>query len=262
MAMRPGCPFREELPAPSLAPSTTVKVLGLGGVGSIVARYLAVFLAALDSSLRLVLIDGDTFEDTNTTRMFFAYSGNKATVVREELLERFSGAALTIEAIEEYLTPDNAGRFIREGDIVLAAVDNHKTRLLITERCKELRDVVLISGGNDGVGPDGDGRPQRGTMGSVQVHIRRAGADVTPPLTRYHKEIAEPADQRPDELSCTEAVVSQPQLLFTNLMTAATILNTFMLNVCDGALHYSELSFDVADGVMRPVLNSSNCGVS
>ena len=42
--------------------TTTIKIVGLGGVGSIVARYLAVFLASLEQPLRLVLIDGDTFE--------------------------------------------------------------------------------------------------------------------------------------------------------------------------------------------------------
>ena len=124
---------------------------------------------------------------------------------------------------------------------------------MLTERCNQLQDVTLISGGNDGIGEE-DGRIQRGTMGSIQVHHRRAGIDVTPPLTRYHPEIAKPADKRPDELSCHEIQASHPQLLFTNLMTAACILNGFMLHVCDGALHYSELSFDVADGVMRPVV--------
>jgi hypothetical protein len=42
-------------------------------------------------------------------------------------------------------------------------------------------------------------------------------------------------------------------MLFTNLATASSILNTFLLHVCDGALHYSDLSFDTADGLMRPV---------
>ena len=55
-------------------------------------------------------------------------------------------------------------------------------------------------------------------------------------------------------MSCTEALVSQPQMLFTNLATASSILNTFLLHVCDGALHYSDLSFDTADGLMRPVI--------
>ena len=248
------CPFVKELPAPSLAAGATVKVIGLGGVGSIVARYLAVYLAAQNRDLRLVLVDGDSFEESNGTRMLFSYSGNKAAVVREELVERLEGTQLTIEAIEEYITPENRDSLIREGDIILACLDNHASRLVISQRCEELQDVVFLSGGNDGIGLDDEGRPQRGTLGSVQVHLRRAGVDVSPPLTHHHPEIAHPIDKRPDEMSCTEAMVSQPQMLFTNLMTASCILNSFLLAVSEGALHYSDLSFDTADGFMRPVI--------
>jgi ThiF family len=261
MVTRPGCAFRERLPDPVLPDHAVIRVVGIGGVGAIVVRYLAIFLAALNRPLRLVIVDGDTFEESNASRQMFAYAGNKAEVVREELLENFAGTDLTIEAVAEYVTPENVDRLIREHDIVLAALDNHKSRLLLTERCLALDDVTLISGGNDGVGEE-DGIIQRGTMGSIQVHHRRAGVDVTPPLTRYHPEIAAPADKRPDELSCLELQASHPQLLFTNLMTASCILNALMLHVCDGALHYSELSFDVADGVMRPVVSIPNAPAS
>lgn len=243
------CPHPHELPAPELATGATIKVVGLGGVGSIVARYLAVFLAALDRALRLVLVDGDSFTDSNAARQLFAYGGNKALAVRQELLDRFGGSKLRLEAIDEFVTPENVQRLIREGDIVLAAVDNHKSRLLLNEHCGQLENVTFISGGNDGVAAE-----ERGTMGSIQVYLRRNGKDLTLPLTHYHPEIAKPTDRRPDEISCMEALGSQPQLLFTNMMTATCILNTLMLHVCGDALHYSELSFDVADGVMRPVV--------
>ena len=39
---------------PDLAPDTSIKILGLGGIGSIVARYGAVFLASLDTAQVLV----------------------------------------------------------------------------------------------------------------------------------------------------------------------------------------------------------------
>lgn len=247
------CPFLRELPPPDLAAGTSIKIIGLGGVGSIVARYVSVYLAALDRELRLVLIDGDSFEESNSTRMLFAYAGNKARVVREELCERLQGTKLIIEAIEDYLTPANVDRCLVEGDIILACLDNHASRLLLSERCSNLRDVTLISGGNDGIGEDEEGQLQRGSLGSVQVYLRRAGQDLSPSLTTLHPEIAEPMDKRPDQLSCTEMVASQPQILFTNLMTACCMLNTLLLHVSPGALHYCDISFDTADGLMRPV---------
>jgi molybdopterin/thiamine biosynthesis adenylyltransferase len=238
---------------PSLAENTSVKLIGLGGVGSIVARYLAIFLGSLDQTLRLVLVDGDSFESSNATRMFFSDYGNKASTVRKELLSRFRDSALSLVDIQEYVTPGNIDRLLRNGDIILLTVDNHATRKLVSDFCgKHLEEVCLISGGNDGVGPDASGRETRGTYGNCQIYIRRGGRDISPSLTQYHPEISRPADSKPSDENCTELVKKVPQLLFANLAAASAILNAFWLYCCT-ALHYSELSFDIADGLMRPM---------
>lgn len=237
---------------PHVEPDTTIKVIGLGGVGSIVARYLCVFLASLKTPARLVLIDGDEFEEANAARMLFSRCGNKAAVVRDDLAQRAEGTELALSAIQEFVTPASIGRLIHDGDIVLLAVDNHATRKLVSEYCTStLADVCLISGGNDGVGPDSAGVAQRGTFGNVQVYVRRGGRDASPPLTHYHTEIREPADHLPGDVSCTELLASTPQILFTNLATASAMLNAFWLHTAS-ALHYSELCFDIAEGLMRP----------
>jgi len=238
----------------------SVKLIGLGGVGGIVARYGAVFLASLGSPVRLVLIDGDAFEPSNATRMVFGACGNKAAVTREELLPRFADSPLALHAIETFVTEENVGRLIQDGDFVLLTVDNHATRKLVNDHCSaRLKSFCVISGGNDGVGPDAGGTVRRGTYGSVQVYLRRDGADLSPSLTRHHPEIREAADRLPTEQSCTELVASVPQILFANLTVAAAMLNTLWLHLC-GALHYGELSFDIAEGLMRPVLKLSATG--
>ena len=230
-----------------------VKLVGLGGVGGVLARYLFLFQSSQEDPGRTVFIDGDEFEPKNAERMLFSRRGNKATVVMEDLLEAAPDSGVALDAVEEYVTLENAGRLFRPGDLIFLAVDNHATRKLVGEFCdRELVDFCLISGGNDGVGPDSSGSELRGTYGNVQIHLRRDGRDLTPPLTRFHPEIAEPADQPPAELSCLAAYASVPQLLFTNLATASAMLNAFFLVACD-ALHYPELGFDVFDGVMRPV---------
>lgn len=237
---------------PRLEGVPSVKLVGLGGVGGIVARYLTVFLAAAEAPVRVLLVDGDTFEERNAERMLFSRCGNKAAVVRDDLLPFVQGSDLTLAAVEEYLTPANAGRLLRDGDVVLLAVDNHASRSLAAARCRELSDVCLISGGNDGVGQDASGKRLRGTWGNVQVHRRRSGRDESPPLTAFHPEIASPRDVPPTEASCTQALQSVPQILFTNLATASAMLNAFLLHAC-GALAYPELCFDIAEGLMRPV---------
>jgi hypothetical protein len=230
-----------------------VKLIGLGGVGGIVARYGSLFLASLDSNVRLVMIDGDSFEPSNTSRMHFGSFGNKAVVLRDELLPRFRDSYLTLFAVEEYVSETNIDRLIREGDIVMLAVDNHATRKLVGEFCAaQRRDICLISGGNDGVETTAEGRTLRGTYGNCQIHIRQDGVDVTPPIARYHPEIANPADKSPEERDCTELAAAVPQILFANLMAASCMLNALWLHLC-GALGYAEICFDVADGLMRPV---------
>jgi hypothetical protein len=239
---------------PELPPGQSVKLIGLGGVGSIVARYGATWLASLakDRDARLVLIDRDTFQLHNATRMLFRQAGNKAAVVRDDLLQYFDESRLTLQAVEEFVTPDNIGRLINEGDIVLAAVDNHATRKLLSDYCaSQLDDVVLISGGNDGVGEDSTGRFRRGTFGNCQIFVRREGKDQTPALTQSHPEIANPGDHLPTE-SCTDLVASVPQILLANLASASAILNTLWLHLC-GSLHYHELAFDIAEALMRPL---------
>jgi len=242
-----------QLLQPALSEETSFKLIGVGGIGGIVARYGAMFLASLAREARLVLIDGDAFEPGNATRMFFGSCGNKAAVVGGDLLDRFSDSQLSIVAIEEFVTSENISRFIHNHDIVLLAVDNHATRKLVNDYCaSQLSDVCLISGGNDGVEQSPEGTARRGTYGNVQVYLRRGGADCSPSLTRYHPEIAQPADRLPTDKSCVQLLASVPQVLFTNLAVASAMLNTLWLHLC-GALQYSELALDIAEGLMRPV---------
>jgi molybdopterin/thiamine biosynthesis adenylyltransferase len=137
---------------------------------------------------------------------------------------------------------------VDEGDVVFSCVDNHATRKLLSDRCEGLDDVVLISGGNDGVEAG-----HRGTYGNVQVFVRRSGADVTVPLTRFHAEIREPADRVPSASCGQLAATSAPQVLFTNLAAASAMCNAFyrlLLPGEDGL--YDEVCFDILEGRSVP----------
>ncbi len=246
--MKPIRPLIPEMPE-----NCAFKLIGLGGVGSIVARYLALFLASQNRSARLVLVDGDAFEPGNGSRMIFARFGNKAAVVRDELLERCGETLLSILACQEFVTPASADKLLHENDVVLLCVDNHATRKLVSRHCTErLQNFCLISAGNDGVGNDSFGRYRRGTYGNVQIHRRREGIDLSPSIETFHPEIENPPDHIPGEAGCAEMMLSVPQILFTNLMTASSMLNALFLSLC-GALHYSELCFDLYEGLMRPM---------
>lgn len=239
---------------PVLKDNQSIKVIGLGGVGGIVARYGAMFLAPLTANIsaRLLLIDGDEFEPNNATRMFFADFGNKAATTLADLEPKFEETNLLLGAIAEYVEPDNIARLIKTGDIVLLCVDNHATRKLVSEHCTTLDNITLISGGNDGIGEDKNGRFHHGSYGNCQIYIRRNGKDCCPTITKYHVEIDEPADMLPTEKSCIDALMATPQLLLANLAAGSSILNALWLVLCE-AIHYSELAFDISQGLMKPL---------
>jgi hypothetical protein len=238
----------------------TVRLIGLGGIGAISARYVSTFLASLRCDTNLLLIDGDAYEPQNASRMLFASDGNKAEVVRAELLEHFVESRLTLMAVDQMITSRNVSTLLPSGlnEVLLLCVDNHGTRKLISDYCEGregfpgLDDICVISGGNDGVGPDSGGIYRRGSYGNVQVYIRRGGRDVSPSLTAFHKEIDGAAVQSAADRHCTDSLGAVPQLLFTNLMAASAICNTLWLYLCE-ALHYSELGFDIVDARMRPL---------
>ena len=229
------------------------KVIGLGGIGSVVAEGLAMYLASEGERAGLWLVDGDGYEEKNRSRMRYQDDGNKALSKAAELSELASlaGSALTIVPTPAFVTPTNVRHIVEEYDIVFLCVDNHSTRRTVSRRCRKLDNVLLISGGNDGVE-----KGRNGTFGNVMVYRRAAGADVTHPLTRFHPEIARPEDKSPDELSCAElAKTGAPQLLFTNWLVASAMLATFY-SFRTGALDFEELFLDVAGVKATPVARS------
>jgi len=230
----------------------SIKLIGLGGTGGIVARYMAMYLTGLNAYVTVALIDGDKFEPKNAERMFFSDFGNKATIVVGDLLKSIGESSMLIYPVEQYITESNIEELIVDGDLVMLAVDNHATRLLVSDHCSTLDNVTLISGGNDGVGKDSAGHVVQGTYGNVQVHIRRDGEDITPSISAFHPEIANPTDVAPDDESCTDAIMSVPQIIFANLAAASAMLNAFYLHVCND-LGYDEVCFDIRAALMRPI---------
>jgi molybdopterin/thiamine biosynthesis adenylyltransferase len=185
-----------------------IKVVGIGGIGSTLVAYLGRFLwshNAKSLAITMDLIDGDHYELKNKARMSFPTSENftnKAAAKAIELAHDF-GDRLAVRPIPEYVAEGNIAALVGEHDIVFLAVDNFKTRKLVSDHCETLQDIVLFSGGNDGVEAGQDG-----TLGNVQVYERRDGQNLKNPIITFHPEIQTPADRAPYELSCEELALS------------------------------------------------------
>ena len=145
----------------SLTDGQSIKLIGGGGVGGIVARYGIVYLVhlarQLDRSARFVIIDGDEFEARNAARMLYT-EGNKAAVLRDEMLDFAADSPVTIAAIEEFVTPDNVGRLLHDDDVILLAVDNTFMSPYFQRPIELGADVVVhsttkyLNGHSDGIG--------------------------------------------------------------------------------------------------------------
>jgi molybdopterin/thiamine biosynthesis adenylyltransferase len=216
-----------------------IKAIGIGGVGCAFLPFLCRFLQYTGERARLTLIDGDEFNRQNAPRQAFGRLGNKAEVKAMELGQEF--AALSFRAVPEFVTQENVAQLIGEGQVIFLMVDNHASRHLVNAHVATLKDLTIISGGNDY------------EDGNVQIYLRQEGRDLTPSLSRYHPEIAQPQDQHPATMSCEELMAAgAPQLLFTNLMVAALMLNAFY-GLRQGRLNYSEVYLDIVENICRPV---------
>ena len=242
----------------TLVTRARIVVIGLGGIGMWLVDAVTTFLQGIlradhgDDCIHMLLVDGDAFTPENSYRMDVPDYGNKAEVVGRRVLDRWRDIPLVVRWCGEFVDENNVQRVIGNGDVVLLACDNHKTRHIVNRRCSQsgFENIVLISGGNDGVD-----KGLRGTFGNVQVYWRRDGRDETAPLDRFHPEIARPADRAPHELSCVELAASGvPQLALTNLAVASTMASALLrlfMPVPEESM-YDEVSLDILEAVSQP----------
>jgi molybdopterin/thiamine biosynthesis adenylyltransferase len=215
-----------------------IVLVGLGGIGSQLLPSLVRYLAIRpEPRPLLVLVDGDAYEPGNRTRQVFpetAIGTNKA----EALAEVYRG--LTVQAVADYLTDENVATIIRDGDLVLLAVDNHWSRFLVDRHLAGLQEVTLISGGNDE------------TDGNVQLVRRREGQFVDGSLAEIHVEIGRATEAEfAARNGCERQAEERPQLVVTNLMVASAMLNCLWAVLERGSVSYSEVYLDVVANAMR-----------
>jgi molybdopterin/thiamine biosynthesis adenylyltransferase len=220
-----------------------IKVIGAGGIGGHLIEPLARYLSYTEDNCEITVIDGDKFEERNKERQRFSVCENKADHTAAKMKDEFP--KIHFRSKGEYLTEDNVITSIREGDTVLLCVDNHATRKLISDRCEELDNVTLISGGNDY------------TDGNVIMYRRENGKDVGKPPTKLYPKIANPEDKNPGVLTdverqgCQQEAQTNPQLLFTNLAIASTMLNCYYAHE-QGKANFEQVYVDILTQRSRP----------
>jgi hypothetical protein len=208
-----------------------VFVIGVGGTGGHLAAPLARLIAYHQNTQdsKVVFIDGDEFEDKNTTRQLVGPSQvgmNKARSMVDFCA--YQGLS-NVESKESFISASTFIPMLRRSvcPLVVCSVDNDATRLAIINTMKTFceGDYIFITPGNsDGLE---DVRGQVLWFGKVNgENVGCNPADVYPNIER-------PQDSIPSEGSCSLNAPSRPQLISANFLAASLTLMVIQ-NFLDG----------------------------
>lgn len=113
----------------------TVLIVGIGGIGSATATYLAGAGVG-----HLILADPDKVSLSNLQRQVLydtSMIGESKTECAARRLTSLN-PHIRVTLVSEGLTPDNASQLISQADIVADCTDNYATRFLINDICRDL----------------------------------------------------------------------------------------------------------------------------
>lgn len=123
-----------------------VLIVGCGGLGG---NLISILSRIGIGHLRIV--DGDVFEATNLNRQLFSeipvLGQNKARAAADRVAR--INPEITIEAIETFLTEENAAELLAGCDIVMDALDNIPGRRMLAAAC-EKAGIPLVYGAISG----------------------------------------------------------------------------------------------------------------
>lgn len=124
-----------------------ILVVGLGGVGS----YAAEFIARAGVG-KMTIVDGDVFDETNINRQLPALQSTigkaKTTILSERLKDINPNIELTV--LEEFLSPERAYEIVsKEFDYVLDCIDSitPKINLIVAARRKKVKIISSMGAG-------------------------------------------------------------------------------------------------------------------
>jgi len=123
--------------------STTVAVVGVGGLGCPASLYLAA--AGFG---RIILIDEGRFELSNLNRQIHGWQRDigrlKVEAAKEKLTALNPDVEVEMQTIK--LTEENVDEALGEADIVVDGLDNWRTRFLVNEHCVRHRKPFIHAG--------------------------------------------------------------------------------------------------------------------
>ena len=127
--------------------TSRVVVVGIGGVGSWIAEALA-----RTGFNHLTLIDMDDICVTNTNRQIHTLTTTVGQLKVEALAERLKGINpdIEIDAVMDFVTPDNLVDHLSGFDFVVDAIDSVKAKAAMIAWCKRNKMPIVTTGAAGG----------------------------------------------------------------------------------------------------------------
>lgn len=203
-----------------------VIVIGAGGTGSMLLMPLSRYLRSLKFEGILIIVDGDSYSESNAERQLFALSKvgtNKAEYSSMAICSQLPDFAEQVEFISKYIGKADIKDLVDNFTVVINCVDNNAVRKHVEDRCLKLNDVAHICCGNEL------------STGQVQMSLRRNGKQVKPSIYKQ-SPVFENGNEDRSEMDC-EAIAKLPgggQLIGANMM-AASIALSYMIQLSYGA---------------------------
>jgi molybdopterin/thiamine biosynthesis adenylyltransferase len=122
---------------------STIAIVGCGGLGGTMAEEFARLGAG-----HLILVDGDTIDETNLNRQLFSTECNigekKVEAARQRLQAVNSTVKLTL--IDDWFNQNNAADIFNGANLVCDALDSIQRRIDLEESCHNLNIPLVYAG--------------------------------------------------------------------------------------------------------------------
>lgn len=124
----------------------SVLVVGCGGLGGYAIEYLARLGVG-----HITAVDGDVFSESNLNRQLLSTTDNIGRSKASEASARVSAIdpKIRFNAVAEFLSEENAAKLLQGIDIVIDALDNVGSRLVLEDAC-EAAGITIVHGAVQG----------------------------------------------------------------------------------------------------------------
>jgi hypothetical protein len=205
---------------------TKVSVIGLGGVGSLVAEYVARLGIG-----ELILVDPDRIEETNLSRVVGATAADvEAKLHKTQIAFRHLREArpdLRISVVADDVAKRSVATIVRDCDFIFLAADSQRARLVVNALAHQYYIPIVQLGAKVQSGPDGKVQEARSVIRNVRPGHGCLWCNGLIDTTELAIE-AKSEQERKDQAYGTQQ--PNPSVITLNAVAAAHGVNEFLFD--------------------------------